>query len=330
MNIQIRILEGDNIMLHSQFTEDEIKDCVMACAGDKAPGPDGYTMAFFITCWEVVRKEVVAAIQNFHDHGETRSRYPLGAHRVRSFSKVLTIRLKKVVYNLVDARQMAFIKGRQVMDAILIANECVEERKNSKVPGILCKFDIEKAYDHLHWGFLWKSLENMGFGGKWLKWIKFCTTTVKFSILINGAPSGFFSSERGLRQGDPLSPFLFILAMEGLNDMLRTAQTRGWIRGFNANMNNKQGLAISHLQYVDDTLIFCDADNSQLKYLSVILILFEAISGLHINWGKSFIFTVNEVPRINMLANILGGKVGDLPTTYLGMPLGDKSRSKGI
>ncbi|KAG5630429.1 hypothetical protein H5410_002146 [Solanum commersonii] len=62
------ISEGDNIMLQSQFTEDEIKDCVMACAGDKAPGPDGYTMAFFITCWEVVRKEVVAAVQNFHDH----------------------------------------------------------------------------------------------------------------------------------------------------------------------------------------------------------------------------------------------------------------------
>ncbi|WMV55620.1 hypothetical protein MTR67_049005 [Solanum verrucosum] len=100
------------------------------------------------------------------------------------------------------------------------------------------------------------------------------------------------------------------------------------IRGFNANMNNRQGLVINHLQYVDDTLIFSDADSSQLKYLRVILILFEAISGLHINWGKSFIFPVNEVPRINMLANILGGKVGDLPTTYLGMPLGDKSRSK--
>jgi len=77
--------------------------------------------------------------------------------------------------------------------------------------------------------------------------MKFCITTVKFSVLINGSPSGFFSSQRGLRQGDPLSPFLFILAMEGLNDMLRTAQMKGWIRGFNANMNDRQGLAISHL-----------------------------------------------------------------------------------
>lgn len=139
-------------------------------------------------------------------------------------SKVLTERLKKVVSKLLDAHQMAFIKGEQIMDAILIANECVDMRKISKVPGVPCILDIEKAYDHLHWGFLWKTMENMGFGEKWIKWIKFCTTTVKSSVLINGSPSGSFPSERGLRQGDPLSPFLFILAMEGLNDMLRTAK----------------------------------------------------------------------------------------------------------
>jgi len=122
MNIQIRILEGDNIMLQSQFTEDEIKDCVMACAGDKAPGPDGYTMAFFITCWEVVKKEVVAAVQNFHDQGIFERSFnatfialipkKIGAKELTDFrpisligsiykiiSKVLTERLKKVVYN---------------------------------------------------------------------------------------------------------------------------------------------------------------------------------------------------------------------------------------
>ncbi|WMV30346.1 hypothetical protein MTR67_023731 [Solanum verrucosum] len=216
------------------------------------------------------------------------------------------------------------------MDAILIANECVDVRKISKVPGILCKLDIEKAYNHLHLGFLWKTLENMGFGEKWMK---FCITTMKFSVMIYGSPSGFFSSQRGLRQGDPLSPFLFILAMEGLNDMLRTTQIKGWIRGFYANMNDRQGLTISHLQYADDTLIFCDAESCQLKYLRIILILFEAISGLHINWGKSFIYPVNKVPNINALVNILGGgggEIGELPTVYLCMPLGDKSKSKGI
>ena len=83
--------------------------------------------------------------------------------------------------------------------------------------------DIEKAYDHVNWGFLIMILKQMGFGDKWLKWINFCIKTVRFSILVNGEPVGFFPSERGLRQGDPLSPFLFIIAMEGYNSLMRVA-----------------------------------------------------------------------------------------------------------
>ena len=97
------------------------------------------------------------------------------------------------------------------------------------------------------------------------------------------------------------------------------------------NDNDILGLNISHyLQYADDTLVFCGAEKEQLKHLRVIFILFEAISRLHINWGKSFVYSVNEVPDINSLASILGDKVGELPITYLGMPLRAKSRSKNI
>ncbi|WMV07154.1 hypothetical protein MTR67_000539 [Solanum verrucosum] len=117
-------------------------------------------------------------------------------------SKLLTERLKKVVHKLVDAQQMAFIKGRQILDAILIANECTDARIRSKAPG---RWDLEK----------------FGSNGSTFA-----------SVLVNGSPAGFFPSQRGLRQGDPLSPFLFIIAMEGLNDMLQKAQTNNWIRGF--------------------------------------------------------------------------------------------------
>ncbi|WMV18960.1 hypothetical protein MTR67_012345 [Solanum verrucosum] len=126
---------------------------------------------------------------------------------------------------------MAFIKSRQIMDAVLIANECVDSRKKDKQQGILCKLDIQKAYDHLNWNFLMKMMQRMGFGQRWLKWIRHCISSVKFSILINRNPCGFFPSNRGLRQGDPLSLFLFILAMEGLNNLFQNARANGWIRG---------------------------------------------------------------------------------------------------
>ncbi|WMV09233.1 hypothetical protein MTR67_002618 [Solanum verrucosum] len=216
------------------------------------------------------------------------------------------------------------------MDAVLIANEAVDSRISQKKPGILCKLDIEKAYDHVNWEFILQVLRQMGFGAKWVNWVKFCISTVKFSILVNGGPEGFFNAQRGIRQGDPMSPFLFILAMEGLNSVVKVAITNGWIRGFEVAKNNNQRMEITHLQYADDTLIFCGAEEEQLKYLRVILILFEAISGLHINWRKSHIYPINHVPDMELLAIILGGEVGNLPTIYLGMPLGAKSNSKGI
>jgi len=172
------------------------------------------------------------------------------------------------------------------MDAILIANECVDVRKITKVPGILCKLDIEKAYDHLNWDFMWYTLERIGFGNRWINWLKYCVRTVKFSVLINGSPSGFFPSERGLRQGDPLSPFLVILAMGGLSDMLKTAQSNNMIRGFWTNDSDPRGLSISYLQYANDTLVFCGTEEDQLKHLRIIFILFEAVYGLYINWSK--------------------------------------------
>lgn len=170
----------------------------------------------------------------------------------------------------------------------------------------------------------------MGFDERWIRWINFCISTIKFSILINGSPAGFFSSQRGLRQGDPISPFLFILAMEGLNILFKSTKANNRIRGFRVNYRDPVSVEVTHLQYADDTLVFCDTDRDQVLILRVIFIFFEAISGLRINWNKSFIYPINEVMDIHSLVNILGGRVGTLPTVYLGMPLGAKSKSKGI
>lgn len=160
--------------------------------------------------------------------------------------------------------------------------------------------------------------------------MKFCISTVRFSVLINRNPCGFFPSQRGLRQGEPLSSFLFILAMEGFNNLMQTARTKGWMRGFKVKNSNANDLEITHLQYADDTLILCEASRVQMLCLRAIFNTFEAVSSLHINWNKSFIYLVNEVRDMGILARTLGGKIFVLPTTYLGMPLEAKSKSKGI
>lgn len=132
----------------------------------------------------------------------------------------------------------------------------------------------------------------MGFGTRWISWIKQCISTVKFSVLVNRNPTGFFSSQRGHRQGDPLSPFLFILEMEGMSNPIYTTKEKRWISGFQAGGRSGMNIEITHLQYADDTLVFCDAVGDHIRMLRIIFIFSEAISGLHINWRKSFIYPI--------------------------------------
>ncbi|XP_009608766.2 uncharacterized protein [Nicotiana tomentosiformis] len=141
-------------------------------------------------------------------------------------------------------------------------------------------------------------LKDMGFGAKWIKWISFCIKTVKFSIIVNGSPEEFFASERGLRQVYPLSPFLFLIAMEGLGQMLQNDKRNGWIWGFSASNRDDSSLKITHLLYADDSLVFCEAKVEKLRHLRLILVVFEAVSELHVNWRKSMLFPIKEVPNI--------------------------------
>lgn len=119
---------------------------------------------------------------------------------------------------LVSNHQNAFIKNSQITDAALIANEVLDWKPKSGEPGIICVLDIEKAFDQLNWSYLIALLRKMGFGEKWIRWIKFSIMTVKYSVLINRSPVGFFSPQKDLRKGDPPSPFLFILPWTVLAD----------------------------------------------------------------------------------------------------------------
>jgi hypothetical protein len=310
-----QILDHEAGWLEREFEEEEVRKVVMALEGDKAPGPDGFSIAFFQVCWEVVKEDIMKIFREFHAEDKFEvslnstfiSLIPKvpGASEMKDFrpislvgslykiiAKVLANRLKGVLDKVISKTQSAFIKGRQILDPILIANESLDSRRRSGEPGILCKMDLEKAYDHVNWDFLLYMLKRCGFGEKWCSWISYCISSVRFSVLVNGTPEGFFDSSRGIRQGDPLSPLLFVFVMEALSRMLSAGINDGLFEGFKVG-----NVTVSHLLFADDTLIFCKDSPDQLAYLRGIFLLFEAASGLKVNLAKSVLIPVGNVQQ---------------------------------
>ena len=195
---------------------------------------------------------------------------------------------------------------------------------------MVCKLDIEKAYDHVNWEALFYLLDQMGFGLKWRGWIKACVTSVHFSVLVNGSPKGFFESSHGLRQRDPLSPLLFLLLMEVLSRILKKTKENNLIRGFQVGAMNSVGVQISHLLFTDDTILFCDASREQLMSIRLALSCYQAFTGLKVYVGKSEIVPVGEVNNLVALGSILQCREGSLPMKYLGMPLGTSFKTASI
>ena len=330
--------------LEMPFTEEEIFLALMEMNGDKALGLDGFTVAFWQSCWDFVKEEVVELFKEFYDQKSFAKSLNTtflvlipkkgGAKDLVDFrpisllgglckllAKVLANRLKKVLGKVVSADQNAFVRGRQILDASLIANEVVDYWQKRKEKGLVGKLDIEKAYDSINWNFLMKVLHKMGFGSHWMEWIWWCISTAKFSVLVNGVPAGYFSNSRGLHQGDPLSPYLFVLGMEVLSVLLRRAVDGGFISGCSLQGRGGMEMNVSHLLFADDTIIFCEAKKEHLTSLSWILAWFEATSGLKINLAKSEVIPVGEAEDIDELAVELRCRVGSLPTVYLGLPL---------
>ena len=227
-----RIGSEEAARLEEMFSMEEVYLAISELNGDKALGPDGFSIAFWQFCWEFVKDEIMGFFKDFFEMGEfVRSLNPTfmvlvqkrgGADDLRDYkpislvgglykilAKVLANRLKKVVSKVVSPTQNAFVEGRQILDAALIANKAINSLLKGDEAGVLCKLDLEKAYDHINWDFLMTVMLKMGFGEKWTGWIRWCISTTSFSVLINGSPAGFFQSTRGLRQGDPISPCLF-------------------------------------------------------------------------------------------------------------------------
>ena len=164
----------------------------------------------------------------------------------------------------------------------------------------------------------------MGFGSKWCKWVEACLTSASIFVLVNGSPPKEFNMGRGVRQGDPLLPFLFILAAEGLNAIMQDAVDKGLYRGVSVG---NDGVSNSHLQYADDTIFFADWSKHNAKNLMCILKGFENVSGLKINLSKSKVYGIGvSSSAVAEMARVMKCGMGELPLTYLGLPIGVSMR----
>ncbi|GMJ15252.1 hypothetical protein HRI_005194400 [Hibiscus trionum] len=238
-------------------------------------------------------------------------------------AKVLSRRLKLVTGPLISENQCAFLKGRQIYDGILITNEILHS-----VELVILKLDFSKAYDCVRWDFLEMVLIKMGFGNKWRSWIRECTSTPRISMLVNGSTTREFIIRRGLRQGDPLPLYLFIMVTKALNLLILAAERCGAIEGIS---NMLPDYSFTHLQFADDTVLFLGTLEKSL--INVKLRCFEACSGLSINFNKPCLVGVVgvEIETVNRLAMLCGCQVGSLLINYLGIPLGvDPKESKDM
>jgi len=266
-------------MLSGRFREEEIREVVWGCGGEKSPGLDGINFKFIKAFWHLVKLDVLRFMDEFYVNGifprggnasfivlipKVPNLQSLDEYRPISLigcmykivAKLLANRMKKVMPFIIDESQSAFIEGRHLIQSAVIANEVVDEAKRSQKPCLVFKVDYEKAYDSVSWDFLIYMLRRMGFCAKWIQWIEGCLKSATVSILINGSPSTEVSPQRGLRQGDPLAPFLFNIVAEALYGLVREAVKRNLYRGFSVGSNRVE---VSILQYADDTIFFGEA-----------------------------------------------------------------------
>nr|GEY94914.1 RNA-directed DNA polymerase, eukaryota [Tanacetum cinerariifolium] len=235
--------------------------------------------------------------------------------------EILATRLSYVIASLVSNTQSAFIKNRHILDGPFILSETIAWCKSKKKQALIFKVDFAKAYDFVRWDFLLDTLQAFGFSSKWCFWIWGIFSSNMASILVNGSPFMEFPIACGLKQGDPLVPFLFILVMESVHISVTRACNEGIFKGLRIH----DSLVLSHLFYVDDAVFIVEWSDENLKNLVRILNCFQLASGLKINMTKSQIMGVGvPLDVLNQGASSIRCATMTLPFKYLGVTVGDQ------
>lgn len=334
-----------NNQLLSPFSEEEVRFALFQMFPTKAPGPDGFPALFYQHFWNILKDQTLAFCMNILNNGASvkdinhtnialipKIKHPEMPADFRPISlcnvvykiiaKSLANRLKLVLNALISDSQSAFVPGRLISDNLLVGYECIEHimrKKKGENGCVALKLDMSKAYDRVEWHFLEAIMHQMGFATRWIDSILDCIRTVSFSVLINGSPNGLFVPQRGLRQGDPLSPYLFILCAESLSSLLTNALLRRSISGCKVA---RQSPIISHLFFADDSLLFCKASVAECQAIQNILNVYERASGQCVNFSKSAIlFSPNVRPDVRLgIKRVLNMKVVQNLGKYLGLP----------
>ncbi|GKA98535.1 RNA-directed DNA polymerase, eukaryota, reverse transcriptase zinc-binding domain protein [Tanacetum coccineum] len=210
-----RLSDEDYEFMVRLVTNEEIKVVIFAMNDDKAPGPDGFSSKFFKTSWPIIGNEVCVAIRDFFKNGRL-------LKEVNATIIALVLKIKGCLGKIIDECQNAFIPSRQITYNVLLTHELMRNYHRNRGPSnVAFKIDIHKAYDYVEWEFMEQCLIHFGFHKSMIAWIMSCLSSPSFSINVNGNCHGYFKGMRGLRQGDPLSPYLFTLVMEVFSLMVR-------------------------------------------------------------------------------------------------------------
>ncbi|GJR29918.1 RNA-directed DNA polymerase, eukaryota [Tanacetum coccineum] len=337
-------INSNNAMevLERDVSYDEVKGTVWDCGTNKSSGPDGFSFEFYRKYWSFIDQDIFMAVKDFFMNGC----FPRGCNSsfialipkiqdakfvkdfrpisligsvYKSIAKILVNRLCLVLPYLISDVQSAFVSNRQILDGPFILNELISWCKHKKFNGMIFKVDFEKAFDSVKWDYLDETLKAFGFGQKWCTWIGGCPKNAMGSVLVNGNPSSEFQFFKGLKQGDPLSPFLFILIMETLHlSFMRILNARHY-KGISFN----DSFTISHLFYADDVVFVGEWNDTNIYTLLNVLKCFYLTSGLKINLQKSKLMGIGvNTSVVETAANLIGCSILSSPFNYLGVKVG--------